>query len=324
MSILMLGSTSWTPATIAGLEGLDERTVDTADEADVLGLGLQCGGRTDEERALVGGEGQVGGVLSRCVTVDHREAEVRVVRGDRVDGRRVDEAHRDDRVEAALGEQSQTLFAVRVVLSGVGLCLFAGGVEVVDQLGDAGVGRVVERLVTATAHVIRETDLGAVAVGGLTDILARCAVVSPPSLALLSPSLSSLAHPANVSVAAASTAAILVERRKTAPSNGHAEGQARIVCACYCLPGRHEDTQTATKPVWISLCDLSRVSGSARDPKTGVPPQKWRPRLCQMFPGGGRHRRQHPCGGPQAGPKRPEPGRESRRSPRRRGSGRWS
>src|SRR5215210_1109103 len=63
---------------VAGLELIDQRDVDTTDEADVAGLGLQRGSRTDEEGALVLGERQVGDVRSdRTRVVDDRELGLR-------------------------------------------------------------------------------------------------------------------------------------------------------------------------------------------------------------------------------------------------------
>ena len=59
-SILIDGSTALTPGVEAGLELLDQRHVHAADEADVLGLGLQRGRDADEVGALLLGEGQVG------------------------------------------------------------------------------------------------------------------------------------------------------------------------------------------------------------------------------------------------------------------------
>ena len=68
---------------VAGLELLDQVVVDAADEADVVGLGLQGGRDTDEEGALLLGEGEVGDVVvGACVgveAVDDRELDVGVV-----------------------------------------------------------------------------------------------------------------------------------------------------------------------------------------------------------------------------------------------------
>ena len=50
---------------VAGLELLDQRDLDATHEADVAGLGLECRGRADQERALLLGEHQAGDVRDR-------------------------------------------------------------------------------------------------------------------------------------------------------------------------------------------------------------------------------------------------------------------
>ena len=80
---------------VARLELLDEVGVDAADEADVVGLRLQGGGRADEEGALLLGEGDLGDVGAGRVgrrVVDDRELDVGVGLGGRADGLRVGEA----------------------------------------------------------------------------------------------------------------------------------------------------------------------------------------------------------------------------------------
>jgi hypothetical protein len=70
---------------VARLELLDEVDLDATDEADVAGLGLQCGRSTDEEGALVLGEGDVLDVVALGVggrVVDDRELDLRVGLGD--------------------------------------------------------------------------------------------------------------------------------------------------------------------------------------------------------------------------------------------------
>ncbi len=170
---------------VAGLELLDQRAVDATDEADLVGLGGEGRGDADEERALVLGEAEVGDVVVGLVVgvepVDHREADVRVVRRHEVGGIAVGEADADDRVVALVGQGPQAVLASRLGLAVLGLGLGAGGGELVDRLLHAERGRVVERLVATAAHVVGQAHLGAVAVAG-TEVLRGIAAGGPTLL----------------------------------------------------------------------------------------------------------------------------------------------
>ena len=85
-STLMSGLDRLGAGVEARLELLDQLGVDAADEADVVGLGLQRRRDAGEERALLLGEEQAGDVVSADLgdrRVDDREGGVRVLRGDR-------------------------------------------------------------------------------------------------------------------------------------------------------------------------------------------------------------------------------------------------
>ena len=113
----------------AGGERVDDRTLDAAHEADLVGLGLQAGGDADQEGALLGREGEVGDVVTLGRAVDDRELELRVLLGDLGHHRGVDEADRDDRVVARVGERAQPLLLGGVRLVGSRLGLLAGRVQ---------------------------------------------------------------------------------------------------------------------------------------------------------------------------------------------------
>src|SRR3954447_335065 len=162
---------------VAGLELVDQLGVDTADEADVVGLRLQ--GRRDagEERALLLGEqdaGQVVGSGAGGRGVDDREVHLGVLLGDRGDVLPVREAHRDDRVVALVGELREQIGTVRRV--GVGGELGQLAAVVLDGGLDTVVRGVVERTVATAAGVVGEADLqvrllAAAALGGTVTAL---------------------------------------------------------------------------------------------------------------------------------------------------------
>ena len=152
---------------VAGLELLDQRGLDAADEADVVVLGLQRRSGTDQERALLLGEDQAGDVVGlHAGVVDDREVDVGVLLGDLADRGGVGEADRDDRVVAGVGEGAQALLAGRLGLAVLGLGLLGLHAELVHRLVEARGSGVVEGLVTATAHVVGHADLD-VAGGGV-------------------------------------------------------------------------------------------------------------------------------------------------------------
>src|SRR6476469_6592862 len=153
----------------AGLDGLgtllvtgpelgDQRALVAADEADVVGLGLQGRGGTDEEGALVLGEVLDGDVRDRRrVTVDADEVDVGVLLGHRVHRLAVAEADTDDGVVAVVGQLAQQVGAVRAVLLGaelldVGAHVGLGLLQALDR-------EVVERAVTTATHVEGHADL---------------------------------------------------------------------------------------------------------------------------------------------------------------------
>src|SRR3954454_12737457 len=150
---------------VAGLEGLDQRSLDAADEADVVGRGLQRRGHAAEERALVGGELQAGDVAGteRLAVgvqrggVDDRELGVGVLLGHIADHVAVGEADGDDRVVALVGELGEQVGPV----GGIGVRRELGvlAAVVLGRLLDAGERRVVERLVPTATGVVGDADL---------------------------------------------------------------------------------------------------------------------------------------------------------------------
>src|SRR3954454_21183578 len=167
---------------VARLEGLDQRGLDAADEADVVGRGLQRRGHAAEERALVGGElqaGDVAGTERLAVGVqraggDDRELGVRVLLGHVADHVAVGEADGDDRVVALVGELGEQVGAVGRV--GVRRELGVLAAVVLGRLLHAGERRVVERLVAAAAGVVGDADL---------QVAAGTAATAPATAAVL-------------------------------------------------------------------------------------------------------------------------------------------
>ena len=66
----MSGLTASRAGLVPGLERLDERHVDAADEADLTALALEGGGRTGQEGALLRGEQQAGDVVTLAAAVE--------------------------------------------------------------------------------------------------------------------------------------------------------------------------------------------------------------------------------------------------------------
>jgi hypothetical protein len=170
---------------VARLEGLDQRHVDAADEADPAGLGLQRGRGAGEERALLGGEDQPGNVVALAgavgqleAAVDLREGGVRELRGDGRQLRVVGEADRDDRVVALLGQLGQQLGAVGPVLVGRDLAVLAA--VLLDRGLGAGECGVVERAVAATDGVVGPPDPH---LFGLGTALGAPGVTAPAAIA---------------------------------------------------------------------------------------------------------------------------------------------
>src|SRR3954454_12917764 len=167
---------------VAGLEGLDQRGLDAADEADVVGRGLQRRGHAAEERALVGGELQAGDVAGterlavgvQRAGVDDRELGVRVLLGHVADHVAVGEPDGDDRVVALVGELGEQVGAVGRV--GVRRELGVLAAVVLGRLLDAGEGGVVERLVPTAAGVVGDADLQ-IAAGAAASAAATGAAV---------------------------------------------------------------------------------------------------------------------------------------------------
>ncbi len=150
-----------------GLELLDQGNLDAADEADVALGRLQRRRGADQERALLLGEDQVRDVGALGgVVVDDGELGVGELGRDLGDRRGVGEADRDDRVEAARGEQPQALLLGRLGLAVAGLQLVDLDAELGLGLVEARGGGVVEGLVATAADVVREADLGAGGGGG--------------------------------------------------------------------------------------------------------------------------------------------------------------
>src|SRR6478672_6925622 len=146
---------------VARLELLDEVGGDAPDEADRVGLGLQRGGRTDEEGALLLGEGQLGDVGAGRVggrVVDDRELDVGVGLGDRADGLGVGEADTDDVGRARVDELLQTLLGGSLALTVDLRGLLELDTEVGLRLVEAHGRRRVEGLVTTTADAVGDTD----------------------------------------------------------------------------------------------------------------------------------------------------------------------
>lgn len=171
----ILGSTVFAFGLEARLELVDQRHVRATDEADLAALGLHRGGRTDEEGALLLGEGQLGDVvgLGRVGgVVDDGEADVLVGLGRGTDRVGVDEADTDDVGAPGVDELVEAVLAGRVVLALAGLDLVDLDAELVLGLVQALGGGVVERLVAATTHVVGEAGLdvaaAALAGGGVT------------------------------------------------------------------------------------------------------------------------------------------------------------
>ena len=154
---------------VAGLELLDQRHLDAADEADLAGLGLQRGGGADQERALLLGEDQRRdvGQLDRAV-VDDRELRLRdlgwrpsssavaYLKPTAMIGLKPSVASWRSRVAAA---SSLSLAAAASSL------VFAFDAEVGDRLLQPGRGGVVERVVAAAADVVGQPDLERAGVG---------------------------------------------------------------------------------------------------------------------------------------------------------------
>src|SRR5690606_18227422 len=110
--------------------------------------------------------------------VDDGELDVGELLGDLAERAGVCEADRDDRVEAAAGEQPQPLLLLRVGLArGRRQLARLGEVQLRLRPVEAGRRRVVERLVTAAAHVVGEANLQVRTLG--------CAARSGRSAALL-------------------------------------------------------------------------------------------------------------------------------------------
>src|SRR3954469_1331336 len=169
---------------VAGLESLDQRGLDAADEADVVGRGLQRRGHAAEERALVGGELQAGDVAGterlavgvQRAGVDDRELGVGVLLGHVADHVAVGEADGDDRVVALVGELGEQVGPVGGI--GVGRQLPEGSPVVLDGGLHPGVGGVVERLVTAATGVVGDPDLQVLAAAATAAAAAGTAAVA--------------------------------------------------------------------------------------------------------------------------------------------------
>src|SRR3954454_23132925 len=150
---------------VAAVELLDQRVLLTADEADVVGRGLQRGGDTGQEGALVLREPQSGDVSGpqrlavgvQRAGVDDRELGVGVLLGHVADHVAVGEAHRDDRVVALVGQLGEQVGTV----GGVGVRRELGvlAAVVLGRLLHAGERRVVERLVPTATGVVGDADL---------------------------------------------------------------------------------------------------------------------------------------------------------------------
>ena len=103
-----------------------------------------------------------------------------------VDRVAVDEADADDRVVARVGQLARggprgpTRARRRWASPSMQVASSS-----VDGLRHAGVRRVVERLVATAADVVRETDLGTVAAGGLADVVGRTGARRRARIALL-------------------------------------------------------------------------------------------------------------------------------------------
>lgn len=164
---------------VTGLELLDQLGLHTADEAHVLGLRLEGGGDTGEVGALLLGERQRGDVARLGVRrrVDDRELGVRVLLGDLLDGRLVDEADRDDRVVTGGHQVLETGLLVGLGLAGLGVGLGDGDAELGLGLVETAGGGVVERLVATAADVVGHTDLQRTVggAGGGGSVIALCA-----------------------------------------------------------------------------------------------------------------------------------------------------
>src|SRR6478735_6901046 len=147
---------------VALLELLDEVGLDATDEADVVGLGLEGRGSTDEEGDLLLGEGDLvdvgAGRVGRRV-VDDGELDLGVGLGGLADGLGVGEADRDDVVVAGVDELLQALLAGGLRLTVDRRCLLDVGTQLGLGLVEARRGGVVERLVTTTTHVVGHADL---------------------------------------------------------------------------------------------------------------------------------------------------------------------
>src|SRR5882757_1292130 len=145
---------------VAGLELLDQRLLHPADEADVVRLRRERRGDPDQEGALVLGEQQALEVRPLdAVVVDQREMDLRELRDHLADGGRIGEADRDDRVVPLPRKQGQPVRFGLVALALHGRELLGldvqGGLRFLQTRGR----QVVERLVTPTTDVVRETDL---------------------------------------------------------------------------------------------------------------------------------------------------------------------
>ncbi len=95
------------PRDVAGLELLDQRGLDAADEPDPAGLGLERRRGADQERPLLLGEDQRRDVGQVDLGVDDRELHGGVLGGDGRDRVGVGEADGDDRVEPVGHELAQ-------------------------------------------------------------------------------------------------------------------------------------------------------------------------------------------------------------------------
>ncbi len=184
---------------VAGLELLDEAlALLAADEADDVGLGLEGGRGPDQEGAFLLLEPDAQEVLVRLgaavgEAVDHRELGVGALGGRLGDVLGEQEADAEDQAVALVGQAVQQLLAVgavRVGLDVLGLDLVA--LLLLGRL-QAGVGRVVERLVASAADVVDDPDLL-----GLGRCCRRCwrrrpRRLPPPQAATTRPSATSRA-----------------------------------------------------------------------------------------------------------------------------------
>jgi hypothetical protein len=169
---------------VAGLELLDEAlALLAADEADGVGLGLEGGRRSDQERALLLLEADAEEVLALLgaelvEAVDHRELGVGALGGRLGDVRGEQEADPEDQAVALVGQAVQELLAVGAVRVGLDVL----GLELVALLLlgrlEAGVGGVVERLVAAAADVVDDAHLLGLGVAVATAGAAVAAVVA--------------------------------------------------------------------------------------------------------------------------------------------------